>query len=167
MACDPNTLAREARCLSCLSPRTQLEVQTYQLAVIAGGSLDPNTLAKQAKGFSGMPPAVLEWMKTYLLCQLTVSAAAICAITAPVIETEEFFGAFNVMWLDYTPDPAVGFRVEAGTSPGASDYFDANVAANLRNYEAGGIDAGTYWVRVIAIDSETCEATSNEVQVTI
>lgn len=67
--CDPNALMAQAKCLECIPPGLQAEVQTFLLAVIAGGSLDPNVLMAQAKCFrciDGMHPEV----QTYLLCQI-------------------------------------------------------------------------------------------------
>jgi hypothetical protein len=68
--CDPNALAQAAKCFKCLSPQTNMEVQTFILAVLAGGSLDPSTLAQEAKAFFGESPQYLEELKTYLICQL-------------------------------------------------------------------------------------------------
>jgi hypothetical protein len=68
--CTPNGLAEAAKCFTCLPSATQTEVQTYLLAVIAGGSLDPNTLIEQAKAFQGIGQSALLEVQTYLLCQI-------------------------------------------------------------------------------------------------
>lgn len=70
IACDTNSLADAAKCFGCLSPETQLQVQTYLLAQIAGGSTDPNTLAAQAKAFQQLPNSTLGEVQAYLLCQI-------------------------------------------------------------------------------------------------
>lgn len=69
ISCDANDLAAAAKCFKCIDGDL-MEVQTYLLAVLAGGSLDPNVLAAQAKCFKCLPPATLYEVKTQLLCQL-------------------------------------------------------------------------------------------------
>jgi hypothetical protein len=46
-----------------------LAIQTYLLAVIAGGSTDPGVLAAQAKAFQGLNGRQLE-VQSFLLCQI-------------------------------------------------------------------------------------------------
>lgn len=70
MDCDTNALAEAAKCFKCLPGSTQLEVQTYLLAILAGASLDPNVLQSAAKDFQRLSPASLIEVQTYLLCQL-------------------------------------------------------------------------------------------------
>jgi hypothetical protein len=48
----------------------QSEVQTYLLAVIAGGSLDPNTLMQQAACFRCIPKGMLAEIQVMLLCNI-------------------------------------------------------------------------------------------------
>lgn len=45
-------------------------IDTYLLAVIAGGSTDPETLALAAKNYQGIPPGMLRRIQAYLLCQI-------------------------------------------------------------------------------------------------
>lgn len=68
MACDPNTLAEDAKCM-CLSAEQHMQVQTFLLATLAGGSLDPNILAAQAAQLQGIDPGMLMSIKTMLICQ--------------------------------------------------------------------------------------------------
>lgn len=70
ISCDPNTLAQSSKCMACLSPATHMEVQTYLLALIAGGSTDPNTLAQQAKAFQALNPSTLQEIQAMLLCAI-------------------------------------------------------------------------------------------------
>lgn len=70
VSCDPNDLATAARCFDCLPPSIQLNVQTYLLAVIAGGSTDPNTLAAAASAFQSESAQTLAEIRAYLLCQI-------------------------------------------------------------------------------------------------
>jgi hypothetical protein len=70
--CDPSTLANAATCFDCdIPPGQQLAVQTYLLAVIAGGSLDPTTLANAARCFQDCIPKGQQLaVQNYLLCQI-------------------------------------------------------------------------------------------------
>jgi len=68
--CTPEALAEAAKCFECLDEKSQLGIQTYLLAVIAGGSTDPNVLAAAAKKFQGVSDRGLLAIQDYLLCQL-------------------------------------------------------------------------------------------------
>lgn len=70
VSCEPNDLAEAAKCFSnCMSTETMLAIQTYLLAVIAGGSTDPQVLAQQAAQFQALRGRQLE-VQSYLLCQI-------------------------------------------------------------------------------------------------
>ena len=69
ISCTPSDLAVAAKCF-CLPSGTQQAINTYLLAVIAGGSTDPATLAIAAKNFQGIPPQILIQIQAYLLCQI-------------------------------------------------------------------------------------------------
>lgn len=68
MACEPNTLANDAKCM-CLSVEQHMQVQTLLLATLAGGTTDPDILAREARCFCGVPIDTLMAMKSLLLCQ--------------------------------------------------------------------------------------------------
>lgn len=68
--CTPAALADAAKTFQGLSPGQKQAIDTYLLAVIAGGSTDPNTLALAAKDFQGIPPGMLKRVQAYLLCQI-------------------------------------------------------------------------------------------------
>lgn len=70
VSCAPADLAAAAKCFQCLPSEQKQWIDTYLLAVIAGGSTDPNTLAIAAKGFQGIPPGMLRRIQAYLLCQI-------------------------------------------------------------------------------------------------
>lgn len=71
VSCDPKDLMQAAACFdSCIPPGEQAAVQTYLLAVIAGGSLDPKELMAQAKCFKCIPQGMLAEIQAYLLCQI-------------------------------------------------------------------------------------------------
>lgn len=67
--CDPESLAAAAKCFQCLNEVSREAVNTYLLAVIAGGSTDPETLAQQAAAFQGLQGRHLQ-VQDYLLCQI-------------------------------------------------------------------------------------------------
>lgn len=70
VSCTPEDLAAAAKCYTnCLSTETMLAVQTYLLAVIAGGSTDPAVLVQEAKAFQALRGRQLE-VQSYLLCQI-------------------------------------------------------------------------------------------------
>ena len=68
--CTADALATAAKCFTCLSPADQAAVQTYLLAVIAGGSTDPATLLASAKCFTCVPDSELKRIQVYLLCAI-------------------------------------------------------------------------------------------------
>lgn len=65
-----NGLLQDAKCFKCLSDSTLLEVQTYILAKVAGGSLDPLVLAQQAAPLARLSWQSLVEIKVYLLAQI-------------------------------------------------------------------------------------------------
>lgn len=68
--CDPQALVTAAEQFQCCIPDgMQMAVQTYLLAVIAGGSLDPQVLARAAECFKCLDGMQAE-VQTYLLCQI-------------------------------------------------------------------------------------------------
>ena len=68
--CTPAALAEGAKCFQCLPSEQKMWIDTYLLAVIAGGSTDPETLALAAKNYQGIPPGMLRRIQAYLLCQI-------------------------------------------------------------------------------------------------
>ena len=71
---DPKVLVTNAKCfLSCLTPKEQLAVQTYLLAVIAGvdtSATGVKALVKQANCFFCIQPNEQLQIQNYLLAQL-------------------------------------------------------------------------------------------------
>jgi len=68
--CSTSTLASNSNCFSYLDQHQQAAIQTYLLAMIAGGSTDPETLAVQAKCFECLSEKELAQIQAYLLCQI-------------------------------------------------------------------------------------------------
>lgn len=69
--CTPGTLLDLAKCFNCLSPQQHLAVQTYLLALQAGGSTDPTVLLGLAKCFICLTEQQLLAIQAYLLCQIS------------------------------------------------------------------------------------------------
>lgn len=65
---DINELQESSKCFTCLKPGQRDYVETYLLAVAAGGSLDPNTLLAQAQElcFDCLTDGQRETVNTYL-----------------------------------------------------------------------------------------------------
>lgn len=69
LSCEPSDLIASAKCFDCIPKDMQSALQTYLLAVIAGGSLDPSTLLAEAKCFQ-FTEEIQQRIQTYLLCQI-------------------------------------------------------------------------------------------------
>lgn len=69
LSCEPSDLVAAAKCFDCIPKEMQMALQTYLLAVIAGGSLDPKTLMEQAKCFQ-FPDHIQQQIQTMLLCEI-------------------------------------------------------------------------------------------------
>jgi hypothetical protein len=72
VSCATNDLIDGAKCFQqCIPQGMQLAVQTYLLAVIAGGTLDPRELANQARCFNNCLSVGEQLaIQSYLLCQI-------------------------------------------------------------------------------------------------
>lgn len=70
ISCTPADLAAAAKNFQGLPSEQKQWIDTYLLAVIAGGSTDPNTLALAAKCYQCIPPGMIRRVQAYLLCQI-------------------------------------------------------------------------------------------------
>lgn len=72
VSCATNDLIAGAKCFDqCIPPGMQAAVQTYLLAVIAGGTMDPRELAHAARCFeSCIPRGEQLAVQNFLLCQI-------------------------------------------------------------------------------------------------
>lgn len=73
VTCTTDSLMDSAKCFNCLTPIQQLAIQTYLLAVQAGGSTDASVLLSSAKCFLCLPQQQLLAIQAYLLCQIANS----------------------------------------------------------------------------------------------
>lgn len=79
VVCTPAALEAAAACLSCLTPKQQLIVQTYLLAVINNSATDKNgvsALLKASACFGCLSTKQLETVQAWLLCQIGVTVGA-------------------------------------------------------------------------------------------
>lgn len=70
VSCDPNSLVAASKCFQCLDAKELAMVQTYLLAVRAGGSTDPEVLLGQATQFQALSEKQLAMVQAYLLCKI-------------------------------------------------------------------------------------------------
>lgn len=63
---DTNTLLDAAKCFDCYEPGQREYVNTYLLAVAAGGSLDPQVLLEASKCLWCVEPGQLKYIQTLL-----------------------------------------------------------------------------------------------------
>lgn len=69
-------------------------------------------------------------------------------------------------WVDQSSDET-GFKVQYKTSSKGSWITAATAAANATSYTMSGLSAGTYWIRVVATNSNGDAISSSEVQAVI
>jgi hypothetical protein len=85
--------------------------------------------------------------------------------SAPTLNQAQVTGAtVSLSWS--IPLGTTGFRLEAGTAPGASNAVNTVLPA-IVSFTAANVPAGTYYVRVRAIDASGESATSNGVVVVV
>lgn len=129
MNCDPDSLVQAAKCWNCIPPGQQLAVQTYLLAVIAGGSLDPDTLLEEAKCFSCLPPSLLSNIIALLLCNISNNSATCVTLSDagtvgvnqtyhPVSDTEYDGVGFQIV-----KDPANFWLILTGNGGGGQILY--------------------------------------------
>lgn len=71
MACDPNQLVADAKCIQCNIPNGAMPaIMVSLLAQIAGVSADPNTLVKNASPLQGIPAGARGAVMISLLCKI-------------------------------------------------------------------------------------------------
>ena len=105
---------------------------------------------------SSLPPL------TYVICEKNnqVSAPA-DAVTATVSGT-----SVALTWTDQSTDET-GFKVQYKTSAKGSWTTATTTAANTTSYTLSGLTAGTYWIRVVAKNTNGDSMSSSEVQAVI
>ena len=75
-------------------------------------------------------------------------------------------GGVALTWTDQSTDET-GFKVQYKTSAKGSWATATTTAANSISYSLSGLTAGTYWIRVIAVNSYGDAISSSEVQAVV
>jgi len=64
-------------------------------------------------------------------------------------------------------DPATSYTIEAGTGPGSANLANFNTGNALTTFSASGVGAGTYYVRIRAVNAAGVSNASNEVALVV
>jgi hypothetical protein len=70
-------------------------------------------------------------------------------------------------WSAPSGDPAASYNIEAGSAPGLANLANFNTGNSLTSYSTGGVGAGTYYVRVRAVNGAGVSSPSNEVALVV
>lgn len=70
ISCDPVALKSASQSFENLTASQRLSIQTYLLAVLAGGSLDPSELLYQARCFACLTQSQNIQVQNLLLCEI-------------------------------------------------------------------------------------------------
>jgi fibronectin type III domain protein len=124
------------------------------------GSLAPNSFA---------PAGCSSRATTSRLLLPAATGAPITAPNAPSNLTATVAGA--IVTLNWTApvggDPLTSYQIQAGTAPGLTNIASFDTASTATSLAIFNVSAGTYFVRVRAINSAGGGAASNEVQVVV
>ena len=94
----------------------------------------------------------------------TTAAVPACTVpAAPVLAGGRTGSVITVQWNTPVGGPVTGYTVQAGSTPGASNLYNAGVG--LVNTVSATVVPGTYHVRVVAQSACGASAASNEVVV--
>src|SRR5439155_27024401 len=88
---------------------------------------------------------------------------------APTALTSSVSGSSVTISWSAPPSGCVptGYVVEAGSATGLSNLANFNTGSSATTFSAGGVGAGTYFVRVRAANSIGSSVASNEITVTV
>jgi hypothetical protein len=98
----------------------------------------------------------------YVTCEKTLAPPAPAdAVTATVSGT-----SVALTWTDQSTDES-GFKIQYKTSAKGSWTTATTTAANTTSYTLSSLTAGTYWIRVVAKNTNGDSMSSSEVQAVI
>jgi titin len=87
---------------------------------------------------------------------------------APVLSGSAAAGTVSLSWTAPTTGvPPSGYRLMAGTEPGASNAAVLLLPATETTFMAGGVPPGTYYVRIAATSSQGPGDPSNELMLVV
>lgn len=109
--------------------------------------------------------------RAYNACALgNVSNEGVIAVNvpaAPTLLTASVIGStVRLAWPASTDPSVTGYALSLGTSPGVVDLGTVPLGSVL-SFNAGGVPAGTYFVRVVAVGATGAGPWSNELAVTV
>lgn len=109
--------------------------------------------------------------RAYNACALgNVSNEGVLAVNVPappLLLTASVVGStVRLVWPASVDPVATSYALSLGTSPGAADLGTVPVGPVLR-FDAPGVPAGTYFVRVVAVGATGAGPWSNEIAVTV
>lgn len=125
----------------------------------ASGTLAPGTyyIRVRAQNAAGTGPASNE---------VAVTVGPSCTLpAAPVLSGGASGGTVSLSWTTPAGGPIAGYTLQAGSSSGASNLY--NAAVGLTNGLAAGVGPGTYYIRVLATAACGAGAVSNQLAVTV
>jgi hypothetical protein len=75
--------------------------------------------------------------------------------------------AVTLTWAAPSGGCATGYVIEAGSAPGSSNVATVNTGTSATVFTAAGVGAGTYYIRVRAVNALGSSAASNEVALSV
>jgi fibronectin type III domain protein len=99
--------------------------------------------------------------------RIRAGSVTFSAATAPSIPnnlvTSSSGSAVTLTWTaPSSGDAATGYTIEAGSAPGLANLANFSTGNTLTVFQASGVGAGTYYVRVRAVNAAGTSAPSNE-----
>lgn len=146
MDCTPASLLQNASCFSCLDKKQLLAIQTYLLAVRAGGSIVPSELLQSAVAFTSLSKKQLMALSVYSLCQQVSGVTPPPPQTAPLLVAAGS-GIINWTWTPASPALWAAQNSEDGSTAWNTETNTLNGA--LRTYAVA--NSGLFY-RIIGTD---------------
>jgi Viral BACON domain len=121
---------------------------------VAAGTYFVRVRARNSAGTSGLSNEIV----------LTVTGSGTCTPGAPASLTASASGStVNLSWAGPGGSCApTAYTIEAGSAPGLSNLANFSTGTTATSFTAGGVGAGTYYVRVRANNGPNVSTPSNE-----
>jgi hypothetical protein len=133
---------------------------------LSGGTMLANSVTSSWQDIRKLSPTKFKWDSglpyAFALCELTTTPPSpVDAVTATVSGAN-----VALTWKDQSTDET-GFKVQYKTSAKGSWTTATTTAANTTSYTLSSLTAGTYWIRVVAKNTNGDSMSSSEVQAII